>query len=208
MSDIQVKNRIVQGAEDLFLKFGVSKVTVEEIADELGMSKKTLYQYFPSKDELVKTVADKSMSESNSFCHAISCNASLNVIEKLKGMINFVATLYARMGRSLLQDLRKNFPEIWKAVQEHRRRSILNDFGKILHDGVQEGVFRKDIDEKLAIMIYLSTVEALLSPDVLVELPHAPAQVFEAISKVMFEGLLSEEGRAKFCDHAVQPEQM
>jgi AcrR family transcriptional regulator len=205
-ADIQIKHRIIEGAEELFFKFGVSKVTMEEIADALGMSKKTLYQYFSSKDELVKVVSDKALSESNDFMSAVTCDTNLNVSEKLKQMMNFIATMYARMGRSLLHDLRKNFPEIWKAVHEHRRRCILKDFGKMVHDGVQEGVFRQDIDESLLISIYLNTVESMLNPDVLAELPYTPAQVFAAISKIMFEGLLTQAGREKFCGNPLEKE--
>ena len=119
-------------------------------------------------------------------------------LERLRRLMDYVAGMYARMSDSLVHDLRRSAPEIWKQVEESRRDHIYTEFGALIKEGRQKGVFRKDVDERLFLLIYFEVVHRILHPETLSGLPFKPSQVFDAIVKVLFEGLLTDKARADY----------
>ncbi|MBI4428171.1 MAG: TetR/AcrR family transcriptional regulator [Ignavibacteriales bacterium] len=198
MSDLEIKKRILDTAGEYFYRFGVSKVTMEELADKLGMSKKTLYKYFESKDHLLRALIDSIKQDLEQRSQKILADDSIDFIEKLKQTMSCVAMQYSKIGKPLLEDLQRNAPEIWKQIEELRRERIANGFGKMLSEGRRRGIFRNDIDEQLVLMIYSNIIQNIINPDVLVQVPFSASQVFDAVIKIYYEGIMTEEGRAQF----------
>jgi AcrR family transcriptional regulator len=182
----------------LFFRYGFSKVTMDEAAHGMGMSKKTLYQHFSSKDSLLEEVTHDHIQECESQFKAICGEPGGDVMQKLKRYMIYLSGIYGQMSEALVHDLRRSAPEIWKQVEKHRKQSIECDFGGLIKEGRQKGLFRKDVDERLFLLIHLAVMQNILNPEVLVGLPFKPSQVFEAIIKVLFEGLLTDKGRAEY----------
>jgi len=197
-NDSAVRERICAAAMEKFTQYGFHRVTVDEIAAQLGMSKKTLYKYFPSKDDLVQEVTRSAMAKTEECCHAFMTDEKTDFVVKLKNMMTFVAVQYAKMGRPLIEDLQKNAPHIWKEIDEYREKSIMLHFGNLLREGVEKGVFRKDVDRELILMIYNNAVQNIIRPEVLTQVPYSAAQVFDAIVKIIFEGILTEEAKPHY----------
>jgi len=206
MSDVEIKNRILETAAEHFYRFGVSKVTMEELADKLGMSKKTLYKYFESKDRLVQALIDSLKQDLDRRSQEILSDVSIDFVEKVKQTTSCVAMQYAKIGKPLLEDLQRNAPQIWKQIEELRRERIANGFGKMLAEGRRRGIFRNDIDEQLVLMIYANIITNIINPDVLVQVPFSASQVFDAVIKIFYEGIMTDDGRAQFLrrDNATQ----
>jgi AcrR family transcriptional regulator len=206
MSDVEIKNRILETAAEHFYRFGVSKVTMEELADKLGMSKKTLYKYFESKDRLVQALIDSLKQDLDRRSQEILSDVSIDFVEKVKQTTSCVAMQYAKIGKPLLEDLQRNAPQIWKQIEELRRERIANRFGKMLAEGRGRGIFRNDIDEQLVLMIYANIITNIINPDVLVQVPFSASQVFDAVIKIFYEGIMTDDGRAQFLrrDNATQ----
>ncbi len=196
--DEDVKKRILREARGLFFRYGFSKVTMDEAAEALGMSKKTLYRYFPSKEDLLAEVTSAHMEECDSELKAICHRRELSPLERLKLTMSYVTGIFSEMSESLVHDLRRNAPEIWKQVEEHRQKNIETDFGTLIKEGRQKGQFRKDVDERLFILIYSHVVRDILNPEVLSGLPFKPSHVYDTICKVLFEGLLTDKARAEY----------
>ncbi|MEO7424446.1 MAG: TetR/AcrR family transcriptional regulator [Fibrobacteria bacterium] len=193
-----VKQRIMDQARSLFFRYGFSKVTMDEAAEALGMSKKTLYRYFPSKEDLLAEVTSAHTNQCDSEIRAICCRRELSPLERLKLTMSYVTGIYSQMSEALVHDLRRNAPEIWKQVEEHRQKTITSDFGSLIKEGRQKGQFRKDVDERLFVLIYSNVVRDILNPEVLSGLPFKPSHVFDTICKVLFEGLLTDKARAEY----------
>lgn len=185
-------------AAEWFYRYGFSKVTMDELAEKMAMSKKTLYKYFASKDDIVKELVDSTIKLMEVRCSSIAHNSEIDLVDRLKQMMTFVAMQYSKIGKSLLEDLQKNAPHIWKQIDAHRRENILVNFGNMLKEGQEKGIFRKDIDKDLILLIYSNIVQNIINPDVLVQIPYSAAQVFEAVSKILYEGIMTEEGRAQY----------
>ena len=194
----EIRERILEEARSLFFRFGFSKVTMEETAAALGMSKKTLYQYFPSKEDLLQAVTRCHMDEIDDELGTLCGRKDMDPIEKLKGLMDFIAGIYGKMSDALVHDLRRTAPEIWKQVEECRREHIFNDFGTLIKEGRKKGMFRKDVEERLFVLIYFHAVQGLMNPKSLSGLPFKPSQVFDAIVKALFEGLLTEKARVEY----------
>ena len=196
--DQDVKQRIMLETRALFFRYGFSRVTMDEAAEALGMSKKTLYRYFPSKEDLLQEITACHMEECDSSLKAICKRQDVSPLEKLKLVMTYITNIFSQMSDSLMHDLRRNAPEIWKRVEDHRQKNIESDFGSLIREGRQKGMFRKDVDERLFIMIYSGVVRDILNPEVLSGLPLKPSQVYDAICKVLFEGLLTDKARAEY----------
>jgi AcrR family transcriptional regulator len=196
--DEDVKQRIMLEARGLFFRYGFSKVTMDEAAEALGMSKKTLYRYFASKEDLLEEVTSAHLQECDEALKAICHRQDLSPLERLKLTMRYITGLMSQMSEPLVHDLRRNAPDMWKRVEEHRQKNIETDFGSLIKEGRQKGMFRKDVDERLFILIYSNVVRDILNPEVLSGLPFKPSQVYDAICKVLFEGLLTDKARAEY----------
>ncbi len=197
-TDDDLKIRIMQAVEELFFKYGFSKVTMDEIADSLGMSKKTLYRIFSSKEDLLLEVTNHHLEECDFNLKKICSEKGIDPLEKLKRFLNYVTLIYAKMTHSLLYDLQRHAPEIWKRVEDNRSRFMETYFCSLIKEGRQKGRFRKDVDEKLFVLIYTKVLEGILNPEMLSNLPFKPNQVFETTIKVLFEGLLTDKARTEY----------
>ena len=194
-NDVEIKKRILDTAREQFCSLGFTKVTIDEIASKIGMSKKTIYKYFPSKDDLVRETTETTLHEVELCCKSIVENTNLDIVEKLRQMMTHAALHISKMGKPLIEDLEKNAPQIWKQIADFRFKRINEDFGKLLQEGVHKGIFRNDIDQQLILLIYNNVIKNIISPEVLSQLPFTATQVYETIVKVIFEGILTETGR-------------
>ena len=196
--DLEIKRRIMEAAGQKFIHHGFSKVTMEEIADELGMSKKTLYQHYASKMDLLNELVKNRVSACDGFMGGLCGTENLTFVEKLKKGLEFVSAMYSSLNKHFVDDMRKHAPEVWKVIDEHRRKHIVEEFGQLIKEGVEQGKFRSDVDQKLTTMIMLTLVQSLINPDSLAEMPYTAAQIFENISTIFYEGVLTEEARVEY----------
>lgn len=193
-----IQQRILDTAKEHFYAHGFSRVRVDDIATKLGISKKTFYKLFPSKNDLVKSVADRAIKEMD-LCYAqILDDENVEFVEKLQRLMSFVGLQYAKMGKPLVEDLQKKSPQIWEKIARHRAERIMKVFGELLSEGIRKGIFRNDIDRDLVLLIYSNAIENIINPEMLTRIPFTAAQVFDTIVKVIFEGILTSKSKQQF----------
>jgi AcrR family transcriptional regulator len=197
-NDYEIKQRIITKAEEMFLTFGVSKVTMEEIADSLGISKKTLYKHYSNKEHLLKEVIQNSKCEVDKFIDTLLEDDSIEFIEKLQRFMRFIAKQTSKLEGPYIQDLMKNYPECWRDIDEFKRKSAHRKLTKLIILGAKSGIFRKDIHAEVIVLGYVGAIHNLINPDVLSMLPFSAEQVFKDILKILFEGIFTPEGRNKY----------
>ncbi|MCL5029961.1 MAG: TetR/AcrR family transcriptional regulator [Bacteroidetes bacterium] len=199
--DKELKDRILAKAEEMFLQFGYSKVTMEEIASGLGMSKKTLYKYFPSKESLIRELLYNRRCEEEEQINSIWAEEGLDFVGKLKKMMDFIGRRSTKIRGPLFEDLQKNIPDIWNEIHDIKKMKGLEKATKLFNAGVETGIFRNDIERDIIILIYSNAVQGIINPETLSQLPISGNQAIEMIFKVLFEGILTEEGRAKYISY-------
>jgi AcrR family transcriptional regulator len=194
-NDIEIKNRIIDAAQKQFIIHGFTKVTMDEIASKMGMSKKTIYKFYPSKTELVCAMTDKVFAETEIGFRNILNDTKIDFLEKLQKTLKFVGIHLSKLSRPLIEDIRHNAPQLWENISDYRKKNIYQYFGSLIREGRQKGMFRDDIDEHLLILIYMNIVENIVNPEILSQLPLTATQAYEAVMKVVFEGILTDEAR-------------
>src|SRR6516162_2913357 len=190
-----VRQRIVDAARAHFFSHGFRSVTMDDLAEELGISKKTLYAYFPGKFDLLEAVlADK----------LISVEATLKEVTRAHPD-DFPATLrelLAGTQRELneikppfVRDMRQKAPDVFKLVERRRAALIQRYMGKFFVDGQRLGMVRKDVPANLIIEILLAMVQSIINPSKMEELGMMPKEGYSGILKIVLEGALTPKGR-------------
>lgn len=204
MDEKEIKDRILAKSEVMFLQFGYSKVTMEEIAANLGISKKTLYKFFPSKEGLVHYIIENMKCGVDEYIDELWNDSSLDFVKRLKKLMDFFAKQSSKLQGPLLNDLQKSIPEIWKEINEFRKKSTLKKMTLLINEGIEKGIFRKDINQQIILLMYLNTIQGIINPETLSQLPLSGDQAFEIIIKIMFEGIFTEEGREKYISYKIE----
>jgi TetR/AcrR family transcriptional regulator, cholesterol catabolism regulator len=194
---VDIRERIIVHASDRFFDEGFSHVPVEEIAGAIGISKKTFYKHFGSKDELLLVVTERLLTGIHrQFCSIVEGDASF--LEKLDGLITFIGQMLSRLSRPMMRDLQRHSPGIWARVQQFRRERISNDFKGLLLQGVVDGFVRKDVDIDLFLLAFIGAVEAVVNPAVLAEHPLPVRDVIRSIMTVFLRGILTFSAGEEF----------
>jgi AcrR family transcriptional regulator len=180
--------RILEKAEQFFLTHGYSRVTMEDIATELRMSKKTLYRHFSSKEELGEAAIVSSFARIGEELRAILADERREFGERLEGFVRTLAGRYER-GAVVLRDLQRDAPALWQKLLELRREAVQLRFGAFLAAGVKAGALRADVEPRLVLRMVLTLVDQLMRPDVLAELGMTAEQVFPHMLGVILDGI-------------------
>jgi AcrR family transcriptional regulator len=196
----ELRTNIIKHASELFFQFGPSKVTMEEIAERLGMSKKTLYKAFASKDELLSAVVAGHQEEIDAMMQPLM-EAALSADELsftaiLAGMSECMVTKIGATAHSpLFPDLQRSYPLIWKELEERRRVKITTLFQQILDNGSERGIFRPELHHQFFIVLYVSAVNAMMNPVMLSTLDMTANDAYRMMVMIFFNGALTDKGR-------------
>jgi AcrR family transcriptional regulator len=155
MSQIE---RIIQGGEDLFLKAGIKSVTMDDIARHLGMSKKTIYQFFKDKNEMVMALVKKKLQEDEDQMNAV-LSQSENVLEEMINMMKCSEEIFSRINPIVVHDMQKYHPDAWKQFQTFKANVLVHTLEQLLAKGIKQGYIRPDIDVKILARMRVSQVE-------------------------------------------------
>jgi len=151
-------DRIIQGGEDLFLSAGIKSVTMDDIAKHLGMSKKTIYQFFKDKNELVIALVKKKLKDDeNQICSIIS--QSGNVIEEMINMMKCSEDMFSRINPIVIHDMQKYHPEAWREFQNFKADVLIRTLEELLTKGMQQGYIRPEINAKILARMRVTQVE-------------------------------------------------
>jgi AcrR family transcriptional regulator len=189
--------RIVAGARRYFFAHGFRGVTMDDLAAELGMSKKTLYAHFPSKMELLQAVILDKMSSVEAGLQRAMSESQGDFSARLEAMLFCVRSHTEEIGEPYLRDVRREAPELFALIQQRRREHIQRYFGRLLQEGRKAGMIRSDIPATMMIEMLLGTVDAIVNPAKLGELGTTPKAAFHHIITIFLEGVLIRKGRAK-----------
>jgi AcrR family transcriptional regulator len=152
------EERIIKGALDLFLQAGIKSVTMDDIARHLGMSKKTIYQFFGDKNELVVALVKNRLQEDEREMNAIM-ESSANVIEEMIKMMKCSEEILSRVNPIVFHDMQKYHPEAWQEFQRFKAEVIINKLEELLLKGINQGFIRDDIDVKILATRRVNQVE-------------------------------------------------
>ncbi len=184
----------------LFTRFN-STFTMDDLAGELGVSKKTLYLHFPGKDAIIGAIIDGLGAFVHARLELIANNPNLNCIEKLCAAIQLIGRALSRVTPALMRDLKRNAPDLYQKVDDMRRKNIPVFFSKLIRSGIKEGTIRSDIDPDFAAEFWFQAIRGLMDPETMDRTQLSPKQCLEQAVQLYFKGLLTSNGHSQFSQH-------
>ncbi len=191
------RDRIVHAARNRFLGSGISKVTLDEIAGDLGMSKKTIYKFFSGKDVLLKAVVKFMIGFIERNVAAI-VESNKPFEKKMTELLSFVGGNMSTISREFQRDLQRFAPKLWTEIETFRREHILSKIETMFLQAKAEGVFRKDLNHEVFMLMFLKAVEGIMNSQTLSQHSFNPETAFRSIFKILFEGALTDGARKQF----------
>jgi AcrR family transcriptional regulator len=191
-----VRNRILDISKEIFFARGFSKVTVDELAEKLGMSKKTIYAHFKSKDEMVSSVLERHMAEVVKKRDEI-LNSPADFMERLYNLCALISDAISQKSPEFMADLQKRRGDLWEKLEEHRRANILSTSSRMMDEGVRLGLIREDVEKDIANLVLLSSVTGIINPHTLAAHSLTGAGAFDGIIRILFDGILTDTARLR-----------
>jgi AcrR family transcriptional regulator len=167
---------------------------MDDLARELGMSKKTLYSHFESKEELLRAALVHRTGEVERGLEAI-VGAKESFPAKLGRLAGFLQSKLGEASPVFFDDIRRYAPECFRVVEEFRARAIPRYFGRLLDEGIRAGHVRPQVNRDLLIRMLVLSIQGIIRPEAAEELHLRPREALDRILAILFDGILTPRGR-------------
>ncbi len=194
----EIRERILAKSKEKFSAIGYNKTSMDEIAGELGMSKKTLYKFFPTKLKLAEDSVEHIFTEVNRRCDAI-LTSPLPAVEKLFRLVQMITEQQQRfVTKIMLESLRHHLPHLWQRVEVFRRERMHKNLQIVFAQGKREGTVRDDLNREMIFHFLIGAIEEGINPDVLIHASYSMHEALAGLIDVFMNGALTEAGRQQY----------
>lgn len=185
---------IIQKIADIYFRYGIKSVTMDDLARELGISKKTLYLHFNDKKEVVIKVIDHIIKAQKCGISDALNKPDTNAIDKLMMMTHFFAEHLRNSNASLTYDLQKYYPDVWDEVIEFKREEVYRHIIDNIETGIREGLYNDNMNYEIIARAYVSRME-MYQTDLWQPLDKYPlGEVFQTLFIYHIRGIASKKG--------------
>ena len=186
---MEPKERILRGAEELFFRYGIKSITMDDIARHLCISKKTIYQSFQDKDEVCK----------------LSSSAP-NIIEEIFQIMDHLTTTFGQINSNVFYDLQKYHPKSWDLFKKFKENCIQKAMEDALIKGITDGIVRPDISTKILAKLRMEEVEMGFNPELFPPDKFNILDVQLALIDHFLHGICTLEGHKLVIQHKLLKE--
>jgi len=190
---MEPKERIIEQARELFIRLGIRSISMDDIAGQIGMSKKTLYQHFEDKDELVELVVAFETNRMQHDCHACA-NTAENAVEEIFKTMEMVTQHFRNMNPMVLFDMHKFHGKAFAKFMEHKNIFLLDFISTNLKRGISEGYFRQDIKIDILAKFRLECMMLAFNMEAFPPAKYNVAEVTITMIENFLYGLATESG--------------
>ncbi|MFN0202531.1 MAG: TetR/AcrR family transcriptional regulator [Bacteroidia bacterium] len=198
MNEAETRKHILAVSRKCFLRFSYSKVTMDEVARELAMSKKTIYILFPSKKVIMEEVLKDFRAEVLVEINQILDDSSFTTIEKIRRMLVVTAEKFSAFSPYLLTDMERNVPDLWKQFKVMKHELVFKNVKRLLEIAQKNKEVRSEVNLDLLMVLYSAAVSYLrdtnflndFSKEIQDQLPATSDKTFEGVVGLLFQGIL------------------
>ena len=169
---------------------------MDDIASDLGLSKKTLYVHFASKAELLRAVILAKFESVQHDFDGLARRGEADFEARLQGMLECLQRHLQEAQPAFVRDMKRE-PEMFQWIQALRRENVERSIGRLFEECRRTGLIRKDVPIRVAIEILMGAIEAVVHPQKLEELGLTPQAAFPMVMTVVLEGMLTAKGRSR-----------
>lgn len=188
-----MKERIQQKANDLFRRYGIKSITMDEIASQLGVSKKTIYQYFSDKDELVDAVVSDTIAAAQDVCTENMKN-SKDAVHELFQAMDLVTVIFTGMNPTMMYDLEKFHPGSYKIFLDHKNKFLFDVIKANLKKGMEEELYRSEINVEIITRFRLEGMTLAFNQDIYPASKFNLTEIHKTIIEHFLFGVASLKG--------------
>ncbi len=142
---MELKDKILLEAFEMFRKRGIRSVSMDDIAQEMAISKKTIYKWYENKDALVHAALDANLKAMQAECN-LCVSSGANAIDELFKTMRMIREMLTNIHPTIFYDLQKFHPAAWQLFQEHKKGYLLGMIVQNMNRGIEEGLYRADLD--------------------------------------------------------------
>ena len=193
MENDLIKEKIISESIELFMKYGLRSVTMDDIAKHLGISKKTIYQHFKDKEEIILLSTSIYFEKEQKDMEEIE-NGTENAVEHLYNLSVCLRERLRNINSSILYDLKKYYKSAWDNYKNHKHNVIFNSVFNNLKRGMAEGLFRSDINPEILAYLRIGEIELTFNQGYFPEEKFTVVEIQEQIFEHFTHGILSEKG--------------
>ncbi len=190
---MDVRKRILTEAADLFFRYGIRNITMDDIAEKLGISKRTIYETFKDKNELLINCFEEYSKERYKVNEEIIKN-SQNILAAICSFIQSGAVALDLLNPAFFSDMRKYHKDIWIMASQQQNKKNYSLAYRLLRKGINEGVFRKDINIDIVVKIFLAQINLLVDNEVFSPDKYSRSEVFKNMVINFIRGIASDRG--------------
>jgi len=187
------KEEILNHSAKVFMAYGFKSVTMDDLARELGVSKKTIYQYFKDKNDLIETLIRVNLDADKMMCTQIKLTAE-NAIESMMKVIKAIGENMNGVHPSIFYDLQKYHPKSWKLIDEHQKHFIAQLILDNVERGRGEGVYRMDFDSEIIAKMYVKCTDAVVKKEIESSTQSDFAYALKEVIHFMIVGMATPKG--------------
>jgi AcrR family transcriptional regulator len=193
MTEIDYKQRILVKSGELFMQYGVRSISMDDIAFSLGISKKTIYQYFSDKDELVGAVILAKLSENEQIC-SVDRRQAENAIDELFKAMEMAEQMLRTLNPSVMFDLRKYHPNAYGLIEKHKNEFLFNIIRSNLEWGIEEGLYRPELNINIITHLRIKTMLLAFDPAFFSEQKSSIVDIEQQILEHYLFGIVTLKG--------------
>jgi AcrR family transcriptional regulator len=190
---VDIQKEILTKASELFLKYGIRSVSMDDIARELGMSKKTIYVHYQDKDALLMAFMHYQLDFHTQIFEKVRRTSS-NVIDEILVLSGSSMNEMRKYHSTLIYDLQKYHHKVWQVFEAFKNENIYHQVKDQLLRGVESGYFRADIDVEIITKMHLQQINTILNPDIFGVQSYDVNKVFAQIFAVFLRGICTPKG--------------
>ena len=188
------KERIIRSSSALFLRYGAKNITMDDIAKDLRMSKKTIYKYFPDKETILQHCLSDMALEHKKQRDEIFKNSE-NIIDA------FITVMYHSMKEAehinpvLIYELKRHYPELMENIQNAHKEDIYIEVERGIKQGIREELFREDINIDIVVKLLLLQSAEMSNVEVFQPSDYPPGELIKNVIINFLRGISTEKGR-------------
>jgi len=200
---MDVKERILGKAADLFLRYGIRSITMDEIATQLGISKKTIYQFFTDKDDMVSAVIDQEIRKNEEECVLFRQQAE-NAVHQIFMAQESVEEMLKYTNPLMVYDLEKHHPRAFKRLKEFKYQFLYQVLMDNLQWGMEEEVYRPDLQKDIVVKARIEAAFLVFNPDVYPHSRYKVAEVAFELAILFLHSIATDSGRALIGNYTIE----
>ena len=191
---MDIRQNIITAAEDLFIRYGFKRVTMDDIAREMAISKKTIYQFFKDKNEMVCAATEEHLQKEEYQMDQLE-KESENVIDFLVKITGMIRGHLSKVNPCAIMDLQKYYPEGWTIFLHYKKKVFLQTVVRTLKKGQQEGYFRADLNPEVIAILRIEQVQMCFDERVFPRNQFDMTDVQLQVFRQFIEGIMTPKGR-------------